>query len=57
MKTSRIMLLCCAIAGLSGCALRVGDQNGTDNRAVDQDISSTRDAGPTSGNLDKPMMK
>jgi hypothetical protein len=57
MKTSRIMLLCLAIAGLSGCALTFGDQNGGDSRGVDQDISSTHDTGPSSGNLDTPMMQ
>jgi len=57
MKTSRIMLLCCAVAGLSGCALTLGDRNGGNSRGVDQDISSTHDTGPNSGNLDTPMMQ
>ena len=57
MKTSRIMLLCCAIAGLSGCALTLGDRNGSDSRSVDQDISSTHDTGPNGGNLATPMMQ
>ena len=57
MKTSRIVLLGCAIAGLCGCALTFGDRNGGSNRGVDQDISSTHDVGPTSGNLNSPMMQ
>lgn len=57
MKTSRILLLSCAASvGLAGCALDFGDRNGG-SRSVDQDISSTRDAGPTSSNLDPPMMR
>jgi hypothetical protein len=59
MNRAKLFLLCCAVTGLVGCAINLGDRDGggSQSRSIAQDVSSTRDAGPTSGNLDTPMMQ
>jgi hypothetical protein len=58
MNKPAILLAFCALTGLTGCLFTVGDkgndQTGPESRHIDQDISATRDSGPTSGNLEEP---
>jgi hypothetical protein len=59
MTRAKLLLLCCALTGLAGCAINLGERDGggSQSRSIAQDISSTRDPGPTSGNLGTPMMQ
>jgi hypothetical protein len=47
MNRTKVFLLCCALTGLMGCAIDLGDRDsgGSQGRSIAQDISSTRDAG------------
>ena len=56
MTKCTIVLVSVAVTALTGCALTVGNQgSNTGSRGINQDISSTRDNGPTSGNLEAPV--
>ncbi|HEV8015970.1 MAG TPA: hypothetical protein VGP48_10575 [Stellaceae bacterium] len=59
MNRTKVLLLCCAVIGLAGCAINLGNREGggSQSRGIAEDVSSTRDAGPTSGNLATPMMQ
>ncbi len=55
--TKRVSLLIwMVIVALPGCAVTIGSQSGGGgNRGIEQDINSTRDNGPTAGNLEAPV--
>ena len=56
MNKSLIVLVFGAMIVLTGCAVTVGNQDSSaSSRGISQDISSTRDNGPTPGNLEAPV--